>query len=404
MEMVRSRSGIPTTEDFRNSTGTPIVVESTLGRAYVLLADGSISDISKGQSTVATTPRISKSANGYMLTMSAGDVLEGAYLDGNGTTLEGGGVAISTGVGSGTNANDRRFLFNCWIQDTKGPCIDFTQAQAGYASLIFGCVLIPTNPTQAAIECNVAGETNGNRTISHCWTQSNPIADLGVSDNSVIYGCNGGAPLMEAGTLKSAIVGNRLVISNPSTFTVDGDHSAIVGNVINGDTIKFAATCIGIQFKGNAVGTEVTIIDSAPGVSAYNYIDLPYTTYTPTWAATGGSPAIGNGTLIGAYERQGAKCFVNIKLTSGSGTTWAGTAWTFSVPYTATRDQTGSAVVVDATTGKIYHGICEIAAGASVVRAVVADPVTNDYVGSAIPFAWAAAGDRLTLDIWFWIN
>lgn len=45
MSDVRSVSGIPTAISFASSTGTPIVVDITTGRAYVLLDDGSVEEI-----------------------------------------------------------------------------------------------------------------------------------------------------------------------------------------------------------------------------------------------------------------------------------------------------------------------------------------------------------------------
>lgn len=60
----------------------------------------------------------------------------------------------------------------------------------------------------------------------------------------------------------------------------------------------------------------------------------PWTPYTVTWSAGAGSPAVGNGTLLGRYRRLGKTVDFHVILTAGSTTTYgtAGTYWLFSLP------------------------------------------------------------------------
>lgn len=58
-----------------------------------------------------------------------------------------------------------------------------------------------------------------------------------------------------------------------------------------------------------------------------------WTSYTPTWTCSGTSPAIGNGTLTGRYQRlYGRTYLVQIYLLAGSTTTFGTGSWSFATP------------------------------------------------------------------------
>jgi len=59
-----------------------------------------------------------------------------------------------------------------------------------------------------------------------------------------------------------------------------------------------------------------------------------WTSYTPTWTASAGTPAVGNGSLTGAYRRIGKTVDFRMLLTAGSTTTYgtAGAYWAFGMP------------------------------------------------------------------------
>lgn len=64
---------------------------------------------------------------------------------------------------------------------------------------------------------------------------------------------------------------------------------------------------------------------------------MTWTAFAPTWAATGGTPAIGNGTLTGRYFRTGNSCMFRIELRTGSTTNGTTGGWSFTnLPFTAT--------------------------------------------------------------------
>lgn len=113
-------------------------------------------------------------------------------------------------------------------------------------------------------------------------------------------------------------------------------------------------------------------------------------TYNPTWAATGGTPAVGGagGGLSGEYVKIGEVCHVSITCALGASPTGLGTTtlWNFSLPFTAPNGATGTALFYDATSSIVVGFLQRTAGGSSVY------PMTDAsaYVGYAAPFTWAA--------------
>ena len=111
-----------------------------------------------------------------------------------------------------------------------------------------------------------------------------------------------------------------------------------------------------------------------------------WTTYTPTWAGTGGTPTIGNGTLTGRYLVAGDLCQVSIKLLWGSTTTAnSATAWTFSLPVTAAGSAVLTGVANDFGTA-VYLGSARIDSGNTTAQ-FFADAGSTAW-GATTPFTW----------------
>ena len=120
-----------------------------------------------------------------------------------------------------------------------------------------------------------------------------------------------------------------------------------------------------------------------------------WTSYTPTWTATGGTPTLGNGSLIGTYVSYGGLCFFKIRLIWGSTTTSSTyTNWTFTMPvglsgsagnlFNATYQDTSAATIIPTVSIPNTTTTCQVrsAAGGS--------------VGYNVPFTWANT-DILTI-------
>jgi hypothetical protein len=118
-----------------------------------------------------------------------------------------------------------------------------------------------------------------------------------------------------------------------------------------------------------------------------------WTSYAPTWTATGGTPTLGNGTLSGRYRKAGNLCHLTITLTIGSTTGLVGSNWLFSVPAGCTA-VTGLLFWVASDYGTtVYSGVSQFS-GANTPWLFRDGSASG--VGATVPFTWAA-NDSLTL-------
>ncbi|WP_051877190.1 hypothetical protein [Streptomyces natalensis] len=70
------------------------------------------------------------------------------------------------------------------------------------------------------------------------------------------------------------------------------------------------------------------------GSSWDTYFKIPgaWTAYTPTWSASTTNPVLGNGTLIGRYQKIGRTVIFHVNLTTGSTTTYGSGSYNFTLP------------------------------------------------------------------------
>lgn len=339
---------------------------------------------------------LKKTFNGDMFSLGAGSRMRGIRLQGNGGSFTGRGVVISSGTQSIGSARE---ILDCWILDTESYGVEFTAAVSGYASIISNTRIIPTTASVAAVKYPNDAGGGGNRTLSNVWTGSNPLVDFGSADNSTCVGCQGGTPIFSSTSLKTSIVGGRLV--NSTGWTIDGTQTTVVGVAISPTAITFSSSLVRCRFMGNAITAGTTYTDNAPGVTQQNEIDIDYTTYEPTWTASV-NPSIGDGSLTGAYRRKGAYAEVNINVSMGSTTTFGTGGWKFALPYAATRVTPGSGFFLDSGTA-LYGASSLVDPSVGAVARAVAAGSAADFVGSGIPFTWAS-GDLLQIKLVYPIN
>jgi hypothetical protein len=128
----------------------------------------------------------------------------------------------------------------------------------------------------------------------------------------------------------------------------------------------------------------------------------PWVTYTPTWTAAGTDPALVNGTIVGAYRRQGTTLHFGGMLTIGSSTTFGTGGWEFTLPSGCTavagRRQSCSGSARDVGSGLSFSVTGDIAAGGSLILfgSDRHSSTSGFYTGEAgtVPHAWAS-GDTL---------
>ena len=118
-----------------------------------------------------------------------------------------------------------------------------------------------------------------------------------------------------------------------------------------------------------------------------------WTSWTPTWTATGGTPTLGDGTLTGSYIAYGDFCTFQMSLVLGSTTSLGTTtAWAFSLPVAASgANDVFAACITRAWTG-IYPAV-GIKGSSTTVQLRAASGGT---VGYNTPFTWAN-GDGLAI-------
>lgn len=116
-----------------------------------------------------------------------------------------------------------------------------------------------------------------------------------------------------------------------------------------------------------------------------------WTTYTPTWTGAVTNPAIGNGTITGAYRINGKNLEFRINLTMGSTTTYGSGNWSFGLPTgVGVVAKTGARQIVAAvardTGTAFYVGMARIASAATTFT--VAGHATVAWQ-STTPHTWA---------------
>jgi len=109
-----------------------------------------------------------------------------------------------------------------------------------------------------------------------------------------------------------------------------------------------------------------------------------WTSYTPTWKASLTEPSLGNGTLVGAYQKIGKTCFFGILLKVGSTTTGGTGGYSFALPATAVsnleQNVTAKALTSDA---KSWAGVGLIQESATTVLPLLPKSPTTCYLETA---------------------
>lgn len=147
------------------------------------------------------------------------------------------------------------------------------------------------------------------------------------------------------------------------------------------------------EIKAGAVDTS-EIKDGA--VTAAKVNAEVWTAYTPTWTAPSGSPAIGNGTITGAYIQLGKVVHFRLLITAGSTTTFGTGGFRYGLPVQAkvstSRSLLFPAMAFDNSASQYYPGLAFMAGTATEVATVSESNRGTFWGGStSIPFAWATS-------------
>jgi hypothetical protein len=121
-------------------------------------------------------------------------------------------------------------------------------------------------------------------------------------------------------------------------------------------------------------------------------IDNAWTSYVPTWTALSSNPAIGNGTITGAYKVIGKTCFVRGRILMGSSTTYGSGAWLIGLPLPAASPygiQIPASILNNGTAW--YSGLMNGGRNSNTSYSEIQIQNTGgtaDGISSTVPFTW----------------
>lgn len=131
-------------------------------------------------------------------------------------------------------------------------------------------------------------------------------------------------------------------------------------------------------------------------IRASDVIPDDWTAYTPVWSSSGTAPALGNGTLTGAYMQVGDLVFIKIVLRMGSTTTFGTGVYRFSLPVTPELDTCIPGMANDQSASNRYAlSAWLFVAAASGDNMRIGS--NTGQVGQLVPFTWATT-DVLVLE------
>lgn len=126
------------------------------------------------------------------------------------------------------------------------------------------------------------------------------------------------------------------------------------------------------------------------------------TSYTPTWTSSGTQPAIGDGTLSGAYTRIGKLVAFRFSMIAGASTTFGTGSWAFALPATISvpvvLDYGWSGTILDS--GTALYPAWGIQSGNTVDVRYSNAGVLNGVTNTA-PMTWTT-NDRILMAGWYW--
>lgn len=137
----------------------------------------------------------------------------------------------------------------------------------------------------------------------------------------------------------------------------------------------------------DSIDDRVDALDSNPA----------WASYSPAWTSTGTAPALGNGTLTGAYRQTGSTVHFRLLLTTGGTSTYGTGTYRFSLPVGGKIGSLLNAQVVDTSAGARYTGNAIVLTTSTTGANMVINVHTStSTVGATVPFTFAS-GDVLAL-------
>lgn len=195
-----------------------------------------------------------------------------------------------------------------------------------------------------------------------------------------------------------------------SNVTIGDGTNAISGVVLAADftmqtpnTLTISALVVEGSFHlGQLYAGSVTV-----AINATSYVNNDiwhgFISYTPTWTAVTVNPAVGNGTLAGAYSRSGRTITATFSLIAGTTTTFGTGDWRLGLPA-AVRNSTGvqkigAGLLVDAS-APLRYAVTTYGSPGNAYMNMDGYAIATK-VGAAAPFTFAQSDEiygQLTYD------
>lgn len=164
-------------------------------------------------------------------------------------------------------------------------------------------------------------------------------------------------------------------IEQARTMTRRGTVTAVGSDGTVQFSVGTLGTRVGISvIEMPRVGDVIAYLDEGNGMPlVLGKVGVPgaWSTYVPAWTSSGAAPAVGNGSIVGRYRRNGGTLHVQAQLFIGSTSTLGSGAIRFGLPsgmtLAAVQQQTGSGFWYDASTGILTPAVAIGEAGGTYV-------------------------------------
>jgi hypothetical protein len=183
------------------------------------------------------------------------------------------------------------------------------------------------------------------------------------------------------------------------SWVAQDDSNAIQNAIVDAKGDLIAATANDTPAR-LAVGTDYKILTADSTEATGMKWTGDWIAYTPTWTASTTNPAIGNGSLTGAYRRIGQQVDFYADLSIGSTTTTGTGIWRISLPVVAVNAQWNFSYDVWILDSGVKWWIGYVGEGVSsgfTDKFEIWNPTFTTQVSSTHPMVWGANdGARIT--------
>lgn len=253
-------------------------------------------------------------------------------------------TSINANTGDMTNVSHYydgqtlRFGINGTLSGQRATIVSSTNSGGGVWNFTFAGGSFTGAPSTGDI-CAMTQELAVPRLFTKCFMEGTPSFDFGASNATIVVGSYIDDCRYEDSVNNVHLSGTRL--GNMTYLPIYGRYSSIMGGSIAPQSI-LGKDCIGWAVgpfggTGGQPTGGLGVVDCSQ--NSMNNTGFGIQFYTPTWTQAGGSPAIGNGTLQGTYQRTGGMMHVTVRLLAGSTTAFGvnTSGWTFSLPMPISR-------------------------------------------------------------------